>query len=168
MKTLFVSYAAYNTWANNLLGSAILSMPPEQQEAELVSSFSSVKKTVLHMWDAESLWWQRLKLAERTVRPSEQFTGDMKELLSSLQKQDKDWSEWVAGATDAMLLHEFIYYDSKKEKFRQPVFQMLMHLFNHSTYHRGQLVTMMRQLGVSKIPPTDYIVWARKYEKEVY
>jgi uncharacterized damage-inducible protein DinB len=39
---------------------------------------------------------------------------------------------------------------------------MLLHLFNHNTYHRGQLVTMLRQLGMDKIPATDFIVWSRK------
>jgi uncharacterized damage-inducible protein DinB len=39
---------------------------------------------------------------------------------------------------------------------------MLLHLFNHGTYHRGQLVTMLRELGIEKIPPTDFIVWSRR------
>jgi uncharacterized damage-inducible protein DinB len=165
MKSLFVSYANYNSWANNLLASAILSLTPEQQNAEVKSSFSSLHKTLLHMLDAENIWWQRMKLAERINRPSDQFSGDTQEVISFLHKQDKDWVEWTASASDAMLQHEFIYYNSKKEKFKQPVCQMLLHLFNHGSYHRGQLVTILRQLGVEKIPPTDYIVWARKYEK---
>jgi uncharacterized damage-inducible protein DinB len=39
---------------------------------------------------------------------------------------------------------------------------MLLHLFNHGTYHRGQLVNQLRQLGIAKIPPTDFIIWSRK------
>jgi uncharacterized damage-inducible protein DinB len=162
MKSLFVSYATYNSWANNLLGSTITSLPAEKHYEEVASSFNSLYKTLLHMWDAECLWWQRMKLVEHPVRPSEQFTGDVKELLSAIQKQNRDWKEWITNATDAMLQHEFIYYNTKKEKFKQPIFQMLLHLFNHNSYHRGQMVTMMRQLGVTKIPATDYIVWARK------
>ena len=46
--------------------------------------------------------------------------------------------------------HVFQYYNSKKEHFKSPVYQMLMHVFNHGTYHRGQLVNMLRQLGVEK------------------
>jgi uncharacterized damage-inducible protein DinB len=42
------------------------------------------------------------------------------------------------------------------------VYQILLHLANHNTYHRGQLVNMLRQLGVEKIPQTDFVVWSRK------
>ncbi len=56
----------------------------------------------------------------------------------------------------------FDYENSKGEQFKQPIFQMLLHVFNHGTYHRGQLVTMLRQLGVENIPATDFIVWSRE------
>jgi uncharacterized damage-inducible protein DinB len=77
-------------------------------------------------------------------------------------KQDKLWQEWISNINEHGLQHEFIYMNSKKERFKQPVFQMLLHLFNHSTCHRGQIVTMLRQLGVEKIPSTDFIEWSRK------
>jgi uncharacterized damage-inducible protein DinB len=76
--------------------------------------------------------------------------------------QNKQWIEWISNAQEHMFQHEFIYLNSKKEQFKQPVYQVLVHIFNHGTYHRGQLVTMLRQLGVEKIPQTDYIVWTRK------
>lgn len=114
------------------------------------------------MWDAESIWWQRLKLQEKIDRPSDTFSGNMQTLSQQLQQQNKLWQEWVSGANEHALQHEFIYYNSRKERFKQPVYQMLLHLFNHGTYHRGQIVTMLRQLGIEKIPPTDFIVWSRK------
>lgn len=162
MKEIILQYAAYHAWANNLLLSLIQSLPQEQQHAELKSSFPSLYKTVLHMLDAESIWWQRLKLQERIERPGETFSGDMATLSTLLQQQNQQWQHWVAGSGEHALQHEFIYYNSRKERFKQPVYQMLLHLFNHGTYHRGQLVTMLRELGVEKIPATDFIVWSRK------
>ncbi len=53
------------------------------------------------------------------------------------------------------------YRNLKGDQFSQPVYQVLHHIFNHSTYHRGQLVTMLRQVGLEKIPSTDFIAWAR-------
>jgi len=50
----------------------------------------------------------------------------------------------------------------KGEHFKQPIYKMLLHVFNHGTYHRGQIVNMLRQLGIEKIPQTDFIVWSRK------
>ncbi|RYZ61034.1 MAG: hypothetical protein EOO14_06100 [Chitinophagaceae bacterium] len=162
MKEIILPYAAYHSWANNLLLSSILLLPEEQHHAVVKSSFPSLFKTVLHMLDAESIWWQRLKLQEKIDRPSDTFSGDMKALSQELLLQNKRWQEWLTGANELALQHEFIYYNSHKERFKQPVYQMLLHLFNHGTYHRGQLVTMLRQLGVEKIPQTDFIVWSRK------
>jgi uncharacterized damage-inducible protein DinB len=53
------------------------------------------------------------------------------------------------------------YSDFDKAQFKQPTWQMLLHVFNHGTYHRGQLVNMLRQLGVSRIPATDFALWSR-------
>ncbi|MGZ3861095.1 MAG: DinB family protein, partial [Flavisolibacter sp.] len=109
-----------------------------------------------------AIWWQRLKLQERIVVPSATFTGNMKEAFDNLLKQDRQWKEWVEKAQEHMLQYVFVYQNSKNETFKQPVSQMLLHLFNHNTYHRGQLVTILRQLEVGKIPQTDFIVWSRK------
>lgn len=161
MKELFVQYATYNVWANGLLLSTIETLTEEQQNAEIKSSFPSLYKTVLHLLDAESIWWQRMKLQEQITVPSKNFTGNMKELNAQLLKQNSQWHEWVSHINEHGLQHEFIYLNSKKERFKQPVFQMLLHLFNHGTYHRGQLVNMLRQLGVEKIPQTDFIIFSR-------
>ncbi|HET7896225.1 MAG TPA: DinB family protein [Flavisolibacter sp.] len=162
MKEIILQYATFNGWANNLLLNAVQALTPEQQHAELKSSFPSVYKTLLHMQDASSIWWQRLKLQEKIDRPSDSFAGDLQALSQLIQQQDRLWLDWVSNANEHALQHEFIYYNTHKERFKQPVYQMLLHLFNHGTYHRGQLVTMMRELGIEKIPPTDFIVWTRK------
>lgn len=162
MKEIFIQYASYNLWANQALLSLIESLPEEQQQAEIKSSFSSLYKTVLHLLDAESIWWQRIKLQEKIIRPSENDEGNFAVLRQQLLQQNKRWQEWIMQTNEHGLQHEFIYFNSKKERFKRPVYQMLLHLFNHGTYHRGQLVTMLRQLGVEKIPSTDFIVWARK------
>ena len=165
MKEIFIQYSTYNTWANGLLLVAITHLPEEQQKAGVKSSFPSLYKTVLHMYDAESIWWQRLKLQEKVNIPSESYSGSMKELSDQLLQQNRQWQQWIANATEHALQHEFIYRNLKKERFKQPVYQMLLHLFNHGTYHRGQLVTILRQLGIEKIPQTDFIVWSRKEQK---
>ena len=162
MKELILQFSTYHLWANQLLLDAINQLPEEKQTQTVASSFDSLLKTVLHIWDAESIWWQRMKLSERVVRPSENFSGNMKEAAESLLQKNRQWHEWVTSAQEHMLQHVFRYQNTKKEQFKQPVYQMLLHIFNHGTYHRGQLVTMLRQLGVEKIPQTDFIVWSRK------
>jgi len=161
MKELLSQFAAYNIWANQKLMETILAIPEEKQLAQVPSSFNNLYKTVLHMWDAESIWWQRMKMQERFIVPGENFNGTMNDALNGLMQQSRQWEEWVRNASDLSLDHVFQYQNSKKEQFKQPIYQMLLHVFNHGTYHRGQLVNMLRQLGVEKIPATDFIVFSR-------
>lgn len=162
MKEVFVPYAAYNLWANNLLLSAIEALPEEKQTAEITSSFPSLFKTVLHLLDAESMWWQRIRLQENVLRPSDSFNGNFEALSKALQYQDKQWLDWVTACNEHGFQHEFIYFNSKRERFKQPVYQVLLQVFNHSTHHRGQMITMLRESGVERLPATDFIVWSRK------
>jgi uncharacterized damage-inducible protein DinB len=162
MKEMLLQLSAYHLWANHLLLDAINKLTEEAQHTETQSSFTSIHKTVMHLWNAEGIWWQRLKLQERIVIPGESFTGTTAEACQQLLALNSQWHSWIAGAQERMLEHVFMYHDSKKEQFKQPVFQMLLHVFNHGTYHRGQIVNQLRQLGIAKIPPTDFIVWSRK------
>jgi uncharacterized damage-inducible protein DinB len=162
MKQILTELSAYNIWANQLLLDTINQLPEEKQKQELPSSFKSLYKTVLHMLDAQSIWWQRMKLQERIIRPSDDFNGATKELSNNLLHQNRMWRDWITSANDHQLHHVFHYQNTKKEQFKQPIFQMLVHVFNHETYHRGQLVNLLRQLGVEKIPATDFIAWSRR------
>ncbi|HWI91916.1 MAG TPA: DinB family protein [Flavisolibacter sp.] len=162
MKEILAQLSAYNIWANQALLDTIIRLSEEEQKQELPSSFKSLYATVLHMLDAENIWWQRMKLQERITRPSENFTGDMKEAANSLLNQNRQWNEWINSANEHQLNHVFHYQNTKKEQFKQPIYQMLLHMLNHGTYHRGQLVNMLRQLGVEKVPATDFIVWSRR------
>lgn len=162
MKKLLLQYAAYNVWANQRIIDCIENLTDDQINREINSSYKSIYATLLHLWDAESIWWQRIKLQEQVDVPGSHFNGSVLELGNNLMKQSKQWKEWVDIATEAALEHEFIYRNSKKEQFKQPVNEVLLHLFNHQTYHRGQLITMFRQVGVETIPGTDFIAFTRK------
>jgi uncharacterized damage-inducible protein DinB len=161
VKELLLQLAIYNEWANQRLSESILSLPEETLTSVVPSSFNSIHATLLHMWDAENIWWQRLKLQENIIRPSERFNGTTIDISASLLHQNRLWKDWVMQASQNALDHVFLYYNTKKEAFKQPVYQMLLHMFNHGSYHRGQLVNMLRQLNVTKIPSTDFIVWSR-------
>ncbi len=162
MKKIIAQYAAYNVWANQRMVDTISNMADDQLNREIISSYKSIYATLLHLWDAETIWWQRVKLQELQEWPSLVFTGSVLELCNNLMKQSKQWKEWVDIATDAALEHEFIYRNSKKEQFKQPVCDALHHLFNHQSYHRGQLITMFRQVGLEEAPNTDLINFLRK------
>ena len=164
MKELLTQYASHNLWASQKMIEAISLLSEEQINKEIVSSFPSIYKTVLHLLDGESIWWQRLKLQEHVERPSDTFTGSFDELQKKLLQQSALYQGWVSNASEMQLQHVFAYF-REKEQFKLQVGQMLLHLFNHNSYHRGQLVTMLRQLGVTKIPGTDFNGYLRNIKK---
>ena len=114
MKELLLQLAGYHYWANQQLTDVIQQLPEEKKSQMVPSSFNSLLKTALHMWDAESIWWQRIKLSERIMVPSENFTGTFKEVANQLLLQNKQWIEWISNAQEHMFQHEFIYLNSKK------------------------------------------------------
>jgi uncharacterized damage-inducible protein DinB len=161
MKDILLQYAGYNLWANQKLTNAILAMDENLYKEPVPSSFPSLHATLFHIWDAESVWWQRMKLEDRIVTPSASTNASMKEVVDGLINQSAQWKELVTSISELKLQHVFEYKNTHKELFKQPQYQVIHHVFNHSTYHRGQLVTMMRVLGETKIPQTDFSVFIR-------
>lgn len=135
----------------------------ETLDREMVSSFPSIRKTVYHSWCAEQIWLDRLMLKENPVWMETVFTGDFDTACSLWQEASANLLDFVNRQFDDRAFdHVTEYYDLKKRSHKTPVKIILQHVFNHATYHRGQLVTMLRQAGVKQIPQTDLIVFARE------
>ena len=161
MKQLLVSFTHYEYWANERLLQVIMELTEEQQQQEIISSFPSVHKTFLHIWDASTIWWQRLQKAEEIIVPSLSFHPSLEDVEKGLLNQNRDWIAWVKDVSEEELESILPYKSMKGDSYAQPVKEIVLHLNNHGTYHRGQLVTMLRQLGVTKIPQVDYILFSR-------
>lgn len=162
MKEILQQYAAYNIWATKTILDRINKLSEEKITQEVTSSFPTIYTTVQHMWRAEEAWWQRLKLVENPVLQSDSFTGSFAEMCSQFSKQSILFKEWIDKANDIQLSHVFAYVRNK-EQIKMVVQDMLLHVFNHATLHRGQLVTMLRQLGeTDKIPSTDFSTYCRQ------
>lgn len=162
MRELLIQFASYNVWANHRLTYHIEQLSPDKWMASVPSSFDSLYKTILHLWDVESIWWQRMRQHERLVIPSETFDPSMRDACNGLMHQSMQWEKFIKEDLDsAAIASDLIYRNSKGEMFQQPVYQVLLHLFNHSTYHRGQLITILHGLGDKALPATDFIVYSR-------
>jgi uncharacterized damage-inducible protein DinB len=165
MHQLLKQLAGYNVWANHRLIYHLLQMPEQTWMQKTPSSFDSLFKTILHLWDAESAWWQRMRNHDHLIIPSQTFDPGMKDACNGLMHQSMEWEQFVIEQlNNEILLGNLYYQNSKGEHFAQPVYEVVMHVFNHSNYHRGQLVTMMRQLGETNLPQTDFIHFTRRKE----
>ncbi|WP_276133619.1 DinB family protein [Polluticoccus soli] len=158
MKELLLQYAKYNVWANKRLIEVITKLEAEHSEKEIVSSFPSVNATAMHIWCAEAIWLQRLNLVEQPVWMENVFTGSFEEALIEWIKTSEGLVAFVEKQFDDRgFEHVLQYYNLQKRPMKLSVFTVLTHALNHSSYHRGQLVTMLRQLGVTKMPSLDLV-----------
>ncbi len=155
---LLLNYARFNQWAHKRLLDLINTLTAKQQHAIIPSSFDSLYKTVFHVWGAESLWLGRLNQAPISIT-GDPFNESMEKLSSALEAVDQLWVEWVASRNDEQLVKKLNYQNKAGVPFTQSYDLLLHHIFNHSTYHNGQLVTMLRALGVQNIPATDFVAW---------
>lgn len=158
-KKLLLQYVTYNHWANHRLASVLLKIDPVLPDKEVKSSFPSLRKTVHHIWDAELAWMSRLK--EETVNwpPSAQF---IEPSIDQFLGASKNFIEFVASKEDSYFNGSTSYKNIKGNTFSTPNHGIIMHCMNHSTFHRGQLITMLRELGVSELPSTDLIAFLRE------
>lgn len=156
--TLLHEYAAYDHWANERFAERLSQEPDQVLDAHASSSFPSLRKTLLHIRDAECAWTCRI-VGEPVRWPAEESLEIKSLLAHSLRLHDL-----VLGMDEAELRSERAYRDLKGNEHRSLVWRMLMHCFNHSTQHRGQLITQMRQLGLETIPANDLIVHQRSLQ----
>ena len=161
MKELLQKFSAYNLWANKILLAKLKTVSANIVHSETGSSFGSIYKTLVHLMEVEAIWWQRLKLKEHVELPEKDPDENFELVSNYLVTSSSQWNDWVKESNENAFTHVLGYYNSKKEYFKQPVNEVLMQLFNHQTYHRGQIITLLRQNGIDKIPATDFIVFTR-------
>jgi len=160
MKELLSQYASYSLWAHKRLLDFICELDQAKHHQEVPSSFPSLYKTIYHVWTAEDIWWQRVNHETKKIS-DDPFSGSMRNLASAVEEIDQNWMNWLAKKDENMLHENLSYSNSRGEGFHQPIHLLLMQVFNHNTYHNGQIVTMLRQLNVENIPGTDFILWTR-------
>lgn len=161
MKALFQQYARYNKWGHQRLIDITLALSSEEQLREIASSFPGLYKTFFHLWSVEEVWWERLH-GEQLLISEDPFKNSTKALTDALLKKSAEWIHWIDELPEETLLKEFSYKNLRGESYHEPLFQVLQHIFNHGSYHHGQIVTIFHHLGVEKIPGTDFILWARE------
>ncbi|MCI0450107.1 MAG: DinB family protein [Chlorobi bacterium] len=162
MKELLLKYTNYNLWANTKLTGFLKNIKPELLDKELLSSFSTIRKTVYHIWDAEQIWYNRLSGTSLTDWPSESFNGSFDGFVELFTGQSQLFIDFVQSKSEAELTQDFEYKSMEGKPNKNPVCDTVLHCMNHSTFHRGQLITMLRNLGHTELSSTDFITFIRE------
>jgi uncharacterized damage-inducible protein DinB len=146
----------YNLWADRRTLDACAALTNEQFTRDLGSSFGSVRDTVVHLYGAEWLWNERLQGRLPSGLPPTSAYADLSALRAKLEEMDRYYIDFVSNLTPQDLGRIIRYTNLAGEQRADPAWQILHQLTNHATYHRGQVVTLLRQLG-AKAVSTDLI-----------
>ena len=149
----------YSAWASQRLVHAA----SELSEAELLRDFQtadhSVLGTLVHTFAADRLWLGRMRKA-----PRPQYSSEADYRLAVLESEwpavYHGWDDLLKGWTDEEVRSDLTYLDLKGNQWTQPVWQLVLHVVNHATHHRGQAAGFLRTMGRVP-PPLDLVAFYR-------
>ena len=149
----------YTAWASARLLDAAGALTAEELTRDFQTADKSVLDTMAHVFAADRIWLSRLQGAPRAT-----FIDPQDRQLSALQQEwpallDR-WKEYVAGIDDEQARMQISYNDLKGNPHSQPLWQILLHVVNHGTHHRGQAAGFIRAMG-HKPPVLDLIAFYR-------
>jgi uncharacterized damage-inducible protein DinB len=157
LRTLF----EFNSWADQRTLESCAALTPEQFTRDLNSSFHSVRDTLVHIFGAEWLWLERWQGRMPTALPWAPNFLDHSSVGARWVEVDSDLRQFVAGLKPEDIGRSFQVRTTSGGLYTQPLWQMMQHLVNHGSYHRGQVATMLRQLGAKPVA-TDLILFYRE------
>jgi uncharacterized damage-inducible protein DinB len=142
----------YNLWANKRLINWLKTNDRELLTKECQSSFSNILNTISHILDGQIFYYCVLKeqLFERL------WGNSIEETLKGLLEQSEVFANYLKGQE---LLNEFRFVRTKNLEGNFHQFELIEHCMNHSTFHRGQIITIGHQLGLNKAPSTDMLFY---------
>jgi uncharacterized damage-inducible protein DinB len=153
----------FNDWARGRMLDALTAaaLTPEKFTAPLGNSFSSVRDTVVHIYSAEWVWHTRCQGHSPTSPLAAEDFPDLATIEAAWLDLAGKWRNFVEALGEDQHLQEIDYRLMNGQASRSAIWQIVQHVVNHSTYHRGQVMTLLRQLG-AKAVSTDLIAFHRE------
>lgn len=152
---LLLALFRYNWWAHGRLLEAAGALPPADVTRDLGGSLHSVRETLLHTLWVELMFMRRWRGLPASDMPSPPTLDSVAAIAATWQDLEGERASYLAQLTPADLDRPVSYTDSRGRAISLAMWQTLLHVVNHSTYHRGQVASQLRQLG--RVPPaTDY------------
>lgn len=157
--SLLKDYSSYNLWANKKLVEWLKSKPSYLMENEIPSSFSSIKLTLLHISKTESWWLGNLKKLQPELDFRQTYQDSAEEAFERFIKQSEELDYFIQSLDENELAENCDFSIPFVGDFSRPRTELIQHCMNHSTYHRGQVVTIGRNLDLTDAPMTDYMFY---------
>lgn len=161
-KAIFNQFSAYNRWANARLYAAALALPDEAYRRSVGIFFDSLHGTLNHMLVADRLWLRRLTgQGEHPDRLDAIIHDDLHELADARAKEDERLIAVVRSYDDAELDRIHRYRTTSGQPQEQRIADILQHVFNHQTHHRGQAHACCSILTGQEPPFLDLLAFQR-------
>ena len=148
----------YNRWANARSLEAASTVSPADFTKEVGGSFASLRGTLAHVYGAEWIWLERWRGTSPRKLPFALDFPDVETIRSRWQDVEREQKKFLDALDPARLAEVVSYVNLKGETFAYPLGRMLQHVVNHSTYHRGQVATILRQLKATPLS-TDLLLY---------
>jgi uncharacterized damage-inducible protein DinB len=163
VKEHFTLMADYNAWANARVYRMAARLPDADYRRDAGAFFGSLHGTLNHLLVADRIWLRRLTGAgPQPAALNEILFGDLAQLSVARQAEDARIVAYVASLNDAQLEEEWDYRTLNGAPQRQRRRDILAHLFNHQTHHRGQAHAILTQVGVREPEPLDLLILQRE------
>lgn len=157
----------FHYWARTRILDAVGELTPEQYTCDLKSSFPSVRDTLVHLLSAEENWYLRWQGVTPTGMLDPSAFPDVESLRGAWSAHEAKMRQFVADLGEEGVHRELDYRTLTGLASRSAMWEMIQHVVNHGTYHRGQVTTMLRQLGASPAKSVDLIAYRREVGKQV-
>jgi uncharacterized damage-inducible protein DinB len=154
------SHLEFMKWADDTMLAALSQVPPDQIGHDLGSSFKSLFGTLNHVYLAELVWLKRVQGQPNAKLADLESPADLAALGQSWPELHRTWIDWSRSLSSQDLQAPLIFRTMQGAESQLPLWQIVMHLVNHGSYHRGQVATMLRQSGITP-PGTDLITFYR-------
>ncbi len=151
----------YDAWANHRILEACAALTPEQFTRDLGSSFRSVRDTLVHACGASAIWLERWHGRSPGSIPGSEAYPDLESVRRRYAEVERNLLDYVASLTSEDIQRVVEFKSFAGAPMAEPLWQCLQHVANHGTYHRGQITTMLRQLGAKPVG-TDLIGFYRE------
>lgn len=151
----------YDDWANHRVLRAVAALTPEQWKRDLGGSHGGVRGTLAHILGAAWIWLERWKGVSPPRLPDEGEFADVMALRERWRVVEEHRRAWFDGLRPEQLGEPVRYKSTEGKPYEAPLWQLVQHLVNHSTYHRGQVSMQLRLLG-AKPTGTDLLTWDRE------
>ncbi|RMZ58002.1 damage-inducible protein DinB [Chryseobacterium nematophagum] len=158
LKTLITHTVQYNNWVVNKYIDWLATKSDEQLNQEVISSFSTILATLHHIWQTQEYWWSYIA-ENNDFNPSENYTKLTKEeIFSGIKNNSEKLMKYVESLSEEDLAKN-IKIESQWFQCDFSKYEYIQHIIIHGTFHRGQIVTMGRNVGITDAPMTDYNFW---------